>query len=173
MTTKALLEPVLAALSAVLRPQGYRKSGATFRQQRVDTLCIVSLQSSSASTSVHAKVTVNLGVHVPRLQDPQRPEAKPSIWSAHWRERIGFLMPEHEDIWWSIRTAADAASVATVIARNVEQHGLPALDRVASVSALRQLWESGRSAGITEGQRIRYLQELGAIDSMPMKWSSE
>jgi hypothetical protein len=146
-----------------LKPRGYVKGGSAFRLRNSDTICIISLQGSASSTSTLAKVTVNLGVHVPALQDPQRPEKNPSVSSSQWRQRIGHLMPENEDIWWSIHSAEEAMSVATVIARCIEQFGLPALAEVSTVQALQRLWESGSSPGLTEGQRIRHLQELAQV----------
>lgn len=160
MGTKPLTEPVLAALSACLKPRGFVKSGSTFRQRNSDTICIVSLQSSTSSTAALAKVTVNLGVHVPALQDPQRPEKNPSSSSTHWNQRIGHLMPENNDIWWSIHSIEEAGLVASEIARCVERFGIPALAEVSTVSALQKLWQSGRSPGLTDGQRARHLREL-------------
>jgi hypothetical protein len=160
-----LAEPILVALKACLKPHGYSKSGSTFRLRSSETVSIISLQSSTSSTAVLAKVTVNLGVHILALQDPERSEKNPSVWSTHWNHRIGHLMPENNDVWWSIHNTAEAVSVATEIARCVEQYGLPALAQVATVQALRQLWESGRSPGLTEGQRIRHLQELAELEA--------
>jgi hypothetical protein len=158
METRSLLDPVLVALTAALKARGYAKSGSTFRFHNADTIFIISLQSSTSSTSAMAKVTVNLGVHIPVLQDPQ--QKNPSSWSAHWHERIGHLLPEKDDVWWSIRTVDESRSVAAEIVRCVEQFGLPALAQVSTVSAIQRLWESGRSPGLTGGQRARYLQQL-------------
>lgn len=163
MATRSLVEPVLVALTAALKPRGYAKSGSTFRLHNSDTIFIISLQSSTSSTSALAKVTLNLGAHIPVLQDPQ--QRNPSSWSAHWHQRIGHLLPEKEDLWWSISTAEESRSVAAEIVRCVEQFGLPALAQVSTVSAIRRLWESGRSPGLTSGQRARYLQQLAEISA--------
>jgi hypothetical protein len=73
---------------------------------------------------------------------------------------IGHLMPEQRDIWWSSATVGESSSVAAEIVRCVEQFGLPALAQVSTVPALRRLWESGCSPGLTDHQRARYLQQL-------------
>ena len=158
MGTRSLLEPVVVALTTALKPLGYAKSGSTFRLHNSDTIFIISLQSSTSSTSALAKVTVNLGVHVPVLQDPQQTSS--SSWSAHWHQRIGHLLPEKDDIWWSIRTVEESRSAAAEIVRCVEQFGLPALAQVSTVPAIQRLWESGHSPGLTGGQRARYLHQL-------------
>ena len=160
MGTNSLTEPVLFALTTCLKPRGYVKSGSTFRLRSPEIVSIVSMQSSTSSTSALAKVTINLGIHVLALQDPQRPEKNPSTSSAHWHQRIGQLMPEKNDVWWSIHTIDEAGSVAAEVVRRVEQFGLPALAQVSTVPALQQLWVSGHSPGITDGQRVRYLQQL-------------
>ena len=159
MGTESLLKPVLTALSAILKPRGYVRSGSTFRLRNSDTVCIISLQSSTSSTSALARVTVNLGVHVPVLQDPERPES-PSAWSTHWHQRIGHLLPEKNDVWWAIHSVEEGSAIATEIVGCMERFGLPALAQVSTVSALRRLWESGGSPGLTEAQRVRFLQQL-------------
>jgi Domain of unknown function (DUF4304) len=160
MGSESLLKPVLTALSAILKPRGYVKSGSTFRLRNSDTVCIISLQSSTSSTSALAKVRVNLGVHVPALQDPDRPEETPSAWSTHWHERIGHLLPEKNDVWWFIHSVEEGSAIATETVGCMERFGLPALAQVSTVPALRRLWESGRSPGLTEAQRVRFLQQL-------------
>ena len=160
MKPKSLIEPALVALSAELKLRGYAKSGSTFWLRNSDITFIISLQSSTSNISGLAKVTVNLGACIPALQDPQRLGTRPSVWSAHWHQRIGHLMPEKSDIWWSIRSVEEGRSIASEIVRCVQQFGLPALAQVSTVSALQRLWESGCSPGLTEAQRVRYLQEL-------------
>lgn len=160
MGTELLIDPVLAALRDSLKRRGYSKSGSTFRLRNPDTISIVSLQSSNSSSSSLVKVTVNLGVHIPALQDPQRTEKNRSISSCHWRQRIGSLMPEKNDVWWSIQTPEEASSVATAITRAVEQFGLPAVEQVSTVAALKQLWESGHGPGLTEVERVQCLHGL-------------
>jgi hypothetical protein len=161
MGTTSLLDPVLMALTAALKLLGYAKSGSTFRLHNAGTISIISLQSSTSSTSAMAKVTVNFGVHVLVLQDPQ--QRNPFSWSAHWHQRIGHLMPQKDDIWWSIRTMEESRAVAAEIVRCVEQFGLPALAQVSTVPAIQRHWESGSSPGLTIGQRARYLQQLAEI----------
>lgn len=160
MGTKLLIKPVLVVLSAALKPRGFAKSGFTFRLRNLDTISIVSIQSSTSSASALAMVTVNLGVHVPALQDPQRPDKNPSAWSVHWHQRIGHLLPQKSDVWWSIRSVQEGNTAAAEIVRCVEEFGLLALAEISTVAALQRLWESGRSPGLTAGQRARYLQQL-------------
>jgi hypothetical protein len=160
MGTGSLIEPILVALGALLKPRGYVKSGSTFRLRNSNTVSIIALQSSTSSTSSLARVTVNLAVHVPALEDSQRRKRHPSVWSAHWRQRIGHLMPEKNDTWWVVHSANEGRQVAEEIARCVEQFGLPAVTQLSTLAALQQLWQSGRGPGLTEGQRVRYLQQL-------------
>ena len=165
MGTESLLKPVLTVLSATLKPRGYVRSGSTVRLRNSDTVCIISLQSSTSSISALAKVTVNLGVHVPAFQGPERPEESPSTWSTHWHQRIGHLLPAKDDVWWSIHTVEEGTSIAAEIVGCIERFGLPALAQVSTLSALRQLWESGRSPGLTQAQRVRFLQQLAEAEA--------
>jgi hypothetical protein len=58
------------------------------------------------------------------------------------RKRIGHLMPEQDDVWWSLDDP-DAAATAALIA--VEQSAIPWLDSLTSRGAiLRAYEEKGR-----------------------------
>lgn len=69
-------------------------------------------------------------------------------------------MPDPSDRWWDVSDAS-VGEVSKTVVTTVVRYGLPALDAIDSVEALRALWESGRSPGLTEQQRRRNLAMLG------------
>jgi len=77
-------------MAEVLKAAGFRKSGAKVTRTLEEVAHLVTLQSSVASTSQSLRATINLGVWLTVLEG----DGKPDMWSAHWRERIGALMPE-------------------------------------------------------------------------------
>ncbi len=135
MSTAPLKNPVLAAMTELLRPLGFRKTGTLFSRAVNDVLHLISLQSSTSSTASSLRATLNIAVWVPALAEANQ---RPDVWSAHWQERIGMLMPEHSDRWWTVTTEQDAQSAG----------------------ALVRLWQSGASPGLTQVQAQRYLHRL-------------
>ena len=100
---------------------------------------------------------MNLGVWLPALADEG---AKPDVWAAHWRERLGFLMPDPTDRWWEARSDREAAAAALEISDALRTFALPVLDSLATADALAALWRAGRSPGLTKRGAQRYLDVL-------------
>ncbi len=86
--------------------------------------------------------------------------SEPTIPDCHWRERIGFLIPDRFDKWWEVNDEHQAQQVGAEIVALLDSVGIPALEAVASTRNLRMLWASGRSPGLTDVQRQRYLDRL-------------
>lgn len=161
MNTAVLKTPVLKALARLLHPLGYRKTGPVFSLNLGEVIHLVEVQTSRQSTANEVKLTVNLGVFVPGLVYADiRDITKPSIPLSQWRQRIGALLPEQADTWWSISSSEQAVEVATEISSRIENYGLAALASVQSMSALAAIWGSGRSPGLTERQRQELLVRL-------------
>jgi hypothetical protein len=151
---------ILDAMAEVLRPLGFRKKGSHFTRESGGVVHLVSLQSSATSSADAVRVTVNLGVWVSALEG----DAKPDIWAAHWRERLGFVMEERRDVWWDAASDNQAKSAAAAIADSIRRFALPVLETLASPGALLSLWKSGRSPGLTAVQAERLLTRLEAIE---------
>ena len=79
---------------------------------------------------------------------------------AHLRERIGFLLQPSSDHWWVLTAATDARVVANEVAASVVEAGLPYLNAYGTDESLLALWQSGRSPGLTERQRLRFMALL-------------
>jgi hypothetical protein len=158
-----LRAPLLAQLRAALEPHGYKQAGALFLRDLPEVVHLVELQSTHGDAAMHIAVTVNLGVFAPALVDSNiRNYIRPSIPQAHWRERLGILMPERRDKWWSVESVENAGCVGAEIAVSLEEYGLAPLAKIASVAALRKIWDAGVSPGLSEYQRRRYLERLAA-----------
>ena len=125
-----------------------------------DVVHLVSLQSSTASSADAVRLTVNLGVWVSALEG----DAKPDVWEAHWRERLGFVMEENRDVWWDAASDDQAKSAAAAISEAIRKFALPVLDTLATRADLLSLWKSGRSPGLTEVQAKRLTTRLEAIE---------
>jgi hypothetical protein len=153
----ALRETLISSIWLSLKPRGFKRRGANFHRPAEDVVHLISLQSSRSGTRDSARVTVNLAVWCKILDDTG---AAPSVWTAHWRKRIGHLMPANTDLWWSLPSDRALDEAATEIVGALEAYGLPALDCLASAASLLALWDSGESPGLTRGQVTQYAVRL-------------
>ena len=150
---------VTVPVAAMLKRRGFRKSGLIFTAARNDVVLMVGLQSSQSSTKDQLKITCNLGIWVEQLAR----WPKPDIWACHWDKRIGHFLPAPTDYWWTCSNDESASQAGQEIATLLEDRALPEMESLASVSALKSLWSAGRSPGLTELQRQRYLTQLKSM----------
>ena len=109
---------VASATAPLLREAGFRRTGRTFALHDGDgNWGLVNVQSSSSSSRSRASITANLGVSLGMLRRWEEPEAAeaaeaaPHYSNAHWLRRIGELMADGTDRWWTLhaeRPATDA-----------------------------------------------------------------
>jgi hypothetical protein len=156
MSAKECKKAIVAEMGKVLSPAGYRNRGSQFTRDAGDVVHLVSLQASTASTSTALKATVNVAIWIPALEE----DAKPNVWSAHWRNRLGHLTPEHSDIWWHASSAEEAKSSGAKIANAIREFALPLLETFATRRALLALWETGVSPGLTSVEADRFRRRL-------------
>jgi hypothetical protein len=84
----------------------------------------------------------------------------PNVASAHWGERIGILAPAGQDRWWTAASVEEGMVVGKEMAAQLFAWGLPALAVLRTNQDVIDLWRSGRSPGLTELQRARFLAKL-------------
>lgn len=161
MLSSEITKSILAQVQLALKPLGFRKSASTFTRDAGDVLQIVNVQKSTASHATRVKVTVNLGLWLKQLA-PLRAGVpdKGNIWSAHWRARIGDLSSDSTDLWWEAGTQAEGEEVGRELISRI-LHALPDMEALSSAEALRQLWQTGRSPGLTDLERQRSLKLIG------------
>jgi len=163
MSTPEFKKIVLNRMHQVLKPAGFRKAGSTFSADTNDVVLFVQLQSSSKTTGAKLVATVNLGVFSRTIATRLGNMRKPNILDGQWQERIGLLIEGRRDKWWEISSNDEAMEVGEEIARILLQAALPQFQRISSSNGLKRLWETGKSPGLTEYQRLQYLKALTAV----------
>lgn len=158
---KNLLKHFTGPIWEILKPKGYRKKGIKFVADPGDVLLIIQLQSSSSSMSDQKIMTANLGIFSKTLSAKMGYQiSEPTVWVCHWQERVGWLMKDPTDKWWTIRTEDEAQAAGLEVAGLLKEVGIPLLESLNSTERLRQLWQSGKFPGITPTQREDYLAYL-------------
>ena len=96
---------------------------------------------------LHGRFTIDLGVYVPEmvLDEHERRDGWVNEDNCQLRRRIGSLLDQPGDVWWSLDDTAEASSAAS---HALEGAGLPWLDRVSSRQKILDAYELSGTAGV-------------------------
>ena len=128
------------------------------------------MQSSSSSTRSRASITANLGVSLGilrRWEEPEVAEAAPHYSAAHWLRRIGELVGDRTDRWWTIHADGPATDGEEFV-EAILKIGMPAVRHRMSAAVIRDEWLAGPTTATPNLKRLRYLlvllHEIGPRD---------
>jgi hypothetical protein len=142
---------------------GFRRRGVTLQVMGQGCVGLIEFQRSTTSSSERILFTINLAVAYGALLEVDQPSLeKIRSPEAHLRVRIGMLMPDRPDKWWEIKDGVDIHGLADEVATLVATEAAPYVMRYLSRHELTSLWQSGQSPGLTETQRVRYLERLSS-----------
>lgn len=156
-----------------MKHEGFLRRGQSFIREGLESWAIVHFQRSSKSDAAEILFTVNLGVASKRLCDffGIQVKGKNSIDTSHWRQRLGILATGGVDHWWSIDGETDITSLGSELVRMIRDRGIPIIEALSEDAALRDLWISGVSPGLTRAQRLMnllvLLDSLGPYEELP------
>jgi hypothetical protein len=152
---------VLAATGAHLGALGFKKRRRSFRKKSGANIQLLEFQRSTTNEEGRLCFTLNVAVLSAAVAAKNGDDLdKLSASDGHLRERVGTLMGAG-DKWWTIDETTTAEALADEVVATVRTIVLPYLDDHTTDDALRELWESGRSPGLTALQRERCLAALG------------
>ncbi|MDP9178986.1 MAG: DUF4304 domain-containing protein [Gemmatimonadota bacterium] len=173
MTTARVFTQLLRSVESILGPAGFARTKRSFWIQSGNNIGIIDVQKSRKSTADRVLFTLNLGVWSDRVGSFVAGGTKshpPEVDDCHWRERIGFLLPDREDKWWTINESDDAAAVIDDVGPVMESVAVPAVIAHINDDALRDEWLMDKSPGLTNVQRLMYLsillKEIGPQDAL-------
>jgi hypothetical protein len=173
MKPQEAYEALVKRSTVLLRAHGFSRKGRTLFHRQDANWALINLQRSRRNTVDLVKFTVNLGVLSTRLAAffaDTPPGKRPSVWDCHWRQRIGWLLPQNRDVWWSIDIGTSFPELSSEIEMYLVDLVVPELEAHISDEALRDLWLSGRSPGLTDFQRLMnlsvLLKEIGPVDAL-------
>jgi Domain of unknown function (DUF4304) len=157
------LDTIIGTTAARVANLGFVRRGSILRVAGNGTSGVIQFQKSTGSTKDLVRFTISLAVVCGALLEEWQPATgKATSTDAHLRERVGMLMPTRTDKWWEITSATNVDAVATEVSDLVATVGAPYVMRYLDTEELVALWQSGQSPGLTETQRVRYLEKLGA-----------
>lgn len=143
--TKLLQKAIKGTLDPAIVRMGFEGKKRSYRRTRNGLLDIVDIQLWKYNDATRARFTIELGICVPvalemtaALQSFSyfRPSiANPGITECAERERLGILMPEPRDRWWTMSSGTDPSDVANEVIANLQRFGIPWLERHESLEA--------------------------------------
>lgn len=121
-----------------LRNAGMRGTGGSFSLPSDTHFALLGFQKSQFSDASCVKFTVNIKVverpvwdrmrgDRPRL--PTKPAPNTGYGNFEWHQRIGKLLPDHEDKWWHLRRGEDNAATIAEVVEVLTTIAVPALRR--------------------------------------------
>jgi hypothetical protein len=155
-----LLQEIVAP---ALKGRGYSRRRNSFYLCRGSNCGLINFQKSVASNKDRLSFTINLGIASGRLLDflsAKRRGLGLTIDDCHWASRIGALLPPRHDKWWTINCETSLEDMGRGIVRCLMDIATPEIEKYLSDDALRNLWLSGKSPGLTSFQRLVYLSAL-------------
>jgi hypothetical protein len=117
---------------------------------------LIQYQRSLSSTGDEIKFTVNVGIASKWLLEVYEPEWNRRtlmLDQCHWTERLGYLLPERDDVWWTLDANTAVTELAVEHQAHVEKVILPTFHKYSTDESLAELWLSGEAPGLTEFQR--------------------
>ncbi len=142
------------ALAPALRGMGFRGSGQVFTLPDEECWALLGIQKSTSSTSELLKFTLNFSVANRHLWNELRE------WKHYWLGarpsaniqspsrtmlRIGNVLPDGNDKWWSVAADASPAELATLLSEvetAVRDYGLPELRSMIEANSLDRVDDS-------------------------------
>lgn len=164
-------------LAEELRPdfkaRGFRQKGLTFYRAIEDNYAIVQFQKSRSSTAASLDFTINLGVFSARVQRALSqimwvPEVNgvPTEPACHLRQRIGFVLSDARDVWWTVHADGDLSERGRTLRPLLKKRAFPFLDARVSDIGMRDHWLE-RSPGGPQGLALAVLvRDLGPPDAL-------
>jgi hypothetical protein len=190
--TKKIRQIVDGGLSPTLTNAGFHRHGADFSRKYGEALHVIDFQLNKWNTKELGKFTLNIGTHFTSVAallfgtDPMPLNPKESHCLV--RARVGLLMPEHRDHWWSVTSEADGDGLSKELASVCSSYVLPWLEqfktladvdwkprpgvwfqhRLAEAAANHVLGNRERAAQCIEAEPVRIER-----DSADGKWKQE
>jgi hypothetical protein len=155
-------------LSTIIRPalkqKGFTKTRQSFYYPYEGNWGMINFQKSTRSSSGEVIFTVNVGVVSNRILtflSAIDANKKPGgIWDTQWWERLGRLLPENDDLWWTLDSRTNVDDLGQYLLENILNYALPAIHQYIRDESLCALWLTEKSPSLTTFQRLLYLTRL-------------
>lgn len=190
--TKRIRQIIERGLGPSLKNAGFHRHGSDFSRKYSEALHVVNFQLGKWNTKELGKFTLNIGAHFTTVAallfgtDPM--PVNPKEVHCLLRARVGLLMPENRDHWWSVTSETNDDALSKELATVCSSYVLPWLEQFKTLADVdwkprRGLWfqhhHAEAAANLVLGNKERAAQcieaELARIgrDSSDSKWKEK
>lgn len=157
-----IYKDLIKGISQSLKSEGFSRKGQSFYTKHEENWGVINFQKSTSGNEKSVVFTVNLGIASGRLFrfSGKLIEDRPLIEDCHWRQRLGFLLPEKKDVWWTIVVTTLLDRLVKDMENLLCQYGIPEIEKNIRDETLRDLWLTGKSPGLTNFERLKNLSVL-------------
>ncbi len=125
----------------MLKKAGFKKQTRNFRREHSDHTDVINIEADRYNDGhLEGKFRVNLGVYYPAIADITEAlpvTGAPKEYNCTARTSIGYHRGRDKDYWWKIDPLSSDAETAANLAQMVEEYGLPWLDSLSDLNALK------------------------------------
>lgn len=150
MSSDTYKQIILTQLNTLSEAYWLSQEAAVFPRNKVIRSCLFKCRAARKSTKDVLVVTISLSIFSRIVAESVGKTRAPNIYDAHWRARIGSLLPDGSDKWWDVQSSDEAHLCGTEITRILTNRELPQMRGLASTDRLKSLWEEGTSPGLTD-----------------------
>ena len=167
MSEDASTAAILKQLATVLEPAGYRQQGRTFVSDRDEVVLFVRLrrlaQPGGGERRLPAAYVLELGTLLKELAHRLgQPTHAPRLTDAHWRDQLGWLLPEYGEDHWVVHDRDGARAAGEEMTAVVQRYVLPALERMSTTVGLVTTWATAGEAIREHARRAHAVDHLDA-----------
>lgn len=133
-------EIIKTGIAPLLKGHGFKKKARNFYRSFDDRIDVINVQASQSNLGAKGKSTINLGVYYPAVAEIIEAipvKGMPKEYNCTVRERIGGVLDDRQDIWWSVDETTNLKEVAIELATKVEVFCLPWLEEVSTVDKVK------------------------------------
>jgi hypothetical protein len=171
---KRIKQIVDRGLAPSLRQAGFRRNGMSFHRLDGEALHVVNVQSSQWNSRASGKFTINVAVDfadVTKLLPGRQPMPTiPKEYCCVLRMRVGNLMPDNRDHWWTVTPETQDEHLTAELMTVWTDYIAPWLEKFRTVSSIAENPNQGAlqnvfaqaAANIILGDRAKAGQQIEA-----------
>ncbi len=137
--TKQVIKSVSKlAADTSFRALGFRKQSQNLVREQDGLFHCIQFQASRWGSADEGQFTINLTVPIPVLYEAWTGKAfpkNPTSGAFGIGTRIGHLMPENKDLWWSVDRKTDIDAIPGEVVKVLAEYAVPYFDRYPNVRA--------------------------------------
>jgi hypothetical protein len=164
-SAEILFQRLLQDLKPIAAANGFKRRGQNFICQSLECWGVINFQKSRYSSVEEKSFTINLAIAAKRILAYRGiiTNTPPPAYACHWTIRIGELMAEKQDKWWTVSEESNYSMVESDVKKAFSELAIPIITSHLSEKGLFDLWES-KLPGSFEYPRLKDKSILLAID---------